>query len=258
MIKLSTLVESITNESTASEEAKKMGLAHAGWGRYKDSSGKITHKSVDNKLVKIGGSDPVVAAPTPQTGRPKNRRSKAAKKAPVATTKIAVAQADSKPDPSFDELRVVAKQHRNVIMTKKPLTALNFPVGGLPQTIVSVAGKPNGLWYGIGSSWVDWTSYEMPGWKGDHLYSVEIDYSNVLVLDTVEKMQKFEHQYAKEDQYGLTSIDWSAVSTKYDGIEIPIYQGSMRYRSWYYSWDVASGCIWNPKAIKNVVQLPIT
>jgi len=256
MIKLGTLVESITNESTASEEAKKMGLTHAGWGRYKDSSGKITHKSVDNKLVKIGGSDPV-ADPTPRTDRPQRRRTKTAKKASVATTKIAVNQADTKPDPSFDELRAVAKQHRNVIMTEKPLTALNFPSGGVPQRM-GVAGKPEGLWYGIGSSWVDWTSYEMPGWKGNNLYSVEIDYSNVLVLDTIEKMKKFERQYKKQNQYGLKSIDWTEVSAKYDGIEIPIYQSSMRFTDWYYPWDVASGCIWNPKAIKNVVQLPIT
>lgn len=41
--------------SQGSEAAKKKGLTHAGFGRYKDKSGKVTHRIVDGKLVPVGG-----------------------------------------------------------------------------------------------------------------------------------------------------------------------------------------------------------
>ena len=47
------LFKQIISESDASEEAKKQGLVHKGWGKYADKSGKIVAKSEDGKLVKI-------------------------------------------------------------------------------------------------------------------------------------------------------------------------------------------------------------
>ena len=47
-------------------------------------------------------------------------------------------------------------------------------------------------------------------------------------------------------------IDWRKVAKKYDGIEINpmIYELRMMALSWYYGWDVASGCIWKPRKAK--------
>ena len=56
------------------------------------------------------------------------------------------------------------------------------------------------------------------------------------------------------------SLDWQAVAQNWQGILIPQYLWSMRLNSrhaWYYSWDCASGCIWNPEAIAAVERQPI-
>ena len=53
MIKLKDLLL----ESTAGEEAKKLGLTHKGYGNYADSSGKVTHRSKEGKLVPVGSKD---------------------------------------------------------------------------------------------------------------------------------------------------------------------------------------------------------
>lgn len=44
-------------ESEASEKAKKMNLTHAGFGKYKDKSGKVVAMSKDGKLVKVKGGE---------------------------------------------------------------------------------------------------------------------------------------------------------------------------------------------------------
>lgn len=48
----------VSLSSAGSEEAKKLGLTHAGFGNYKDKKGKGTHRVVDGKLVKTGQSKP--------------------------------------------------------------------------------------------------------------------------------------------------------------------------------------------------------
>ena len=40
-------------ESQAADQAHKMGLKSVGWGKWKDSSGKVTHQTKDGKLVKV-------------------------------------------------------------------------------------------------------------------------------------------------------------------------------------------------------------
>jgi len=42
-----------TIASAGSEEAKKKGLTHAGFGKYKDSKGVTTHRVVDGKLIPV-------------------------------------------------------------------------------------------------------------------------------------------------------------------------------------------------------------
>jgi hypothetical protein len=42
-----------SEDTEASEQAKQLGLTHAGWGNYKDASGKVVARSIDGKLVKI-------------------------------------------------------------------------------------------------------------------------------------------------------------------------------------------------------------
>lgn len=50
-------------------------------------------------------------------------------------------------------------------------------------------------------------------------------------------------------------LDWAAIGKLYDGIIIAPYLWERRLNGgamWYYGWDCASGCIWNPRAISEV------
>ena len=44
-------------------------------------------------------------------------------------------------------------------------------------------------------------------------------------------------------------INWVKVSKDYGGIETCPFLWKRKGYLWYGSWDVASGCIWNTKAI---------
>ena len=125
--------------------------------------------------------------------------------------------------------------------------------------------KPRGIWYQVNDSWLDWVKTEMPHWLPERYklkYELNIDFSNVLVLDTEAKMIAFSKEYIyidPKDETGYLSrynkqINWPLVAQRYDGIEIAPYFWQFRMHDdfgWYYAWDVASGCIWNTKAIKS-------
>jgi len=112
--------------------------------------------------------------------------------------------------------------------------------------------KPLGFWYEIDNSWEQWVSNEMPDWltqRYPYKFRIEIDLTNILVIDTPEKFIKFHEEFSgreKPDDY-YRQIDWPLVSQVYDGIEITRYFHQFRMEreyNWYYPWDVASGCIW--------------
>ena len=57
--------------------------------------------------------------------------------------------------------------------------------------------------------------------------------------------------------YDVYDIDWNRVAKKYQGIIITPYIWERRLTTtctWYYGWDVASGCIWDNKAIKEITD----
>jgi hypothetical protein len=51
------LVEGIMKESSTAEQAKAMGLKYAGYGKWKDASGKTVAKTVQGNLVKLDGTE---------------------------------------------------------------------------------------------------------------------------------------------------------------------------------------------------------
>lgn len=54
-------------------------------------------------------------------------------------------------------------------------------------------------------------------------------------------------------------IDWPRVAEKYQGIIISPYAWDLRLDSrvnWFYTWDCASGCLWDAKAVDKLVQVP--
>lgn len=113
--------------------------------------------------------------------------------------------------------------------------------------------KPDGFWYGFGEEWIEWTETAGQELKGEYIYEVDINGSNILQIKDYSELTEFTKEYGSSKQIVpgvIFSMDWPRIEFKYDGIEINpyIYQARMDQKTlWYYSWDVASGCIWNLK-----------
>lgn len=128
--------------------------------------------------------------------------------------------------------------------------------------------KPNGLWYQINGSWEEWCKYNMPQWlgpnsRGAYKVNFEIDKTNVLVIETLEEFDLFHNIYCSPHPFlkSESFINWKKVSETYDGIEISDYFFERRLEehcSWYYTWDVASGCIFNTDIIKVIGEITET
>lgn len=117
--------------------------------------------------------------------------------------------------------------------------------------------KPKGLWYGIGSSWIDWVRNEMPDWEADNVFKININEDKILKITSTEELLDFNRKYGVKSNF-YNNINWDKVSKDYSGIEISPYQYKLRLNRdvfWYYGWDVASGCIWGDNTIINVEKL---
>lgn len=143
------------------------------------------------------------------------------------------------------------KSTDRIVMAKKEILPLRFPV---KQSRYGDF-KPKGLWYAIGTEWIDWVRSEMPHWEGDMIYKIELNPSKILYIRNRNELLSFSNQYSviNQDSDIMGSIDWKSVAEKYSGIEISPYQHDLRYNiTWYYTWDVASGCIWKEDGIKSI------
>lgn len=113
----------------------------------------------------------------------------------------------------------------------------------------SAEQKPSGLWYGVGLAWPKFVEEEELGiYESDQFYVYEFDISkcNILKLTTFEEIMEFDKLYSVTLRPGAKVIDWFEVSKKYDGIEFNPYVQEARMKfNWYYSLDIASGCVWN-------------
>ncbi len=127
-----------------------------------------------------------------------------------------------------------------------------------------VAYKPYGFWVSVDGEddWESWCVAE--GFRVAHLairhrVTLAAD-AKVLHIGSLPEIDAFADEYGVERQgfhlRGLPrEIDWPSVAAKYDGIIIAPYQFARRLAdgfSWYYGWDCASGCIWNPHAIASI------
>lgn len=124
--------------------------------------------------------------------------------------------------------------------------------------------KPHGLWVSDEDDfgWRAWCTGEQWGLKTlKHAYDITLKKdANILYLRTPEEIDAFTEKwkYAMPG-VGLDNfyINWPEVRKLYDGIIITPYQWSRRLdgnSSWYYSWDCASGCIWNLSCIESVTE----
>lgn len=122
-------------------------------------------------------------------------------------------------------------------------------IGSFTQT---AGRKPKGLWYACGNEWLSWLTYEMPEWIGNYVYSIDVNEGSILNIRSYDQLIEFDKNYGVKTEWS-SHIDWEKVANRYDGIEICPYIYEARYSlDWYYGWDVASGCIWNPSAVQSI------
>jgi hypothetical protein len=119
--------------------------------------------------------------------------------------------------------------------------------------------KPSGLWYQINSSWIRYCNkenkeretYNYKKFRDIGKYNImlnNIDMSNMIILDTKDKVFEFTNKYEIPNNYYV--INWIDVAKDYTGIEIPNYQ-NVKWFKWMSSWDINSGCIWDLSIIKD-------
>jgi len=134
------------------------------------------------------------------------------------------------------------------------------------QPILGV--KPNGFWYGCNNDWYKWCKYEgMNEFLLKYIHKISLNYNIKTTLNKPNKEKLLiinnEKDFIKFDKlYGITKqkyryIIWKMVFNDFGGIEIcPHFNkfvGNEKYM-WYWSWDVASGCIWNIKTIIKKIE----
>jgi len=140
------------------------------------------------------------------------------------------------------------------------------PIAAVRSTVQRAGdNKPRGLWLSVEGEgdWREWCEAESYGDPSKQLCYVTTlaPRAKVLRLATPAAVLRFAKRYACDPfmgpmaghtMYARLSIDWASVAAKYDGIIIAPYHWTLRHDrrvAWYYSWDCASGCIWNRRAV---------
>ena len=125
---------------------------------------------------------------------------------------------------------------------------------------ISEYDKPNGLWVSVigEGDWLSWC-------QSENFYTSSMKWENEIVLKKENKVLHLSNRKELlefQEENGLKSswsnrygIDWIKVSKKYQGLIIAPYDYESRWDiSWYYTWDCASGCIWDSDAVGEVVS----
>jgi hypothetical protein len=149
-------------------------------------------------------------------------------------------------------LHIQAKSYDRIVYSPDPISSFRDVKQERSRSSMQ---KPQGLWYECNKGWKEFVQREMPSWAAgyNHKYMIEVNLNRMCVIRTDEDMELFYIKYLNRETNG---IDWVAVARDYEGIEICPYRSRFRLGySWYYTWDVASGCIWGSGAFKSVTEL---
>lgn len=119
--------------------------------------------------------------------------------------------------------------------------------------------KPSGLWVSDDADfgWLDWCVGE-----GFRLHQLAARWSVVLCapaqilwLTTSADLDAFTQRYGRlvgDSPLQCPVVDWAAVAADHAGVVVTPYQWTRRLHPptmWYYGWDAAGGCIWDPAVI---------
>ena len=119
--------------------------------------------------------------------------------------------------------------------------------------------KPDGLWLSVKGSdpdWREWCAMEQFYTFKEpvgYVHQVDVDLSNVLILDSYEKLKGFHKTFSGAGTIERNRVKWDIVARHWKGIVIAPYQWRARlsYIGWYYGWDCGSACIWDTSIVSN-------
>lgn len=123
--------------------------------------------------------------------------------------------------------------------------------------------KPVGLWFSNDNKdgWRSWCKSQ--DFRQDQFnYKTTVKFkpdANILQLTNKRAVHKFYEKYGKDPERPYRfKVDWPTVAKQYDAVYFPSYYDELRdqYR-WYDSFDCASGCVWNAKAIDSIETVPV-
>ena len=141
------------------------------------------------------------------------------------------------------------------IVTHWSVEPMALPLWTVSQSGGAPPGKPCGLWLSDESDfgWREWCKGE--DWNLGalaHRTDFTLDLTGILHLSTMKDLLRFTRKYqlAEVNTLHRFTLDWPAVAAEYDGIFISPYCHEARFDlSWYYGWDCASACIWQPRCL---------
>ena len=144
---------------------------------------------------------------------------------------------------------------QNIFLSSAPWTAFKPALQVKPEYALQ---KPKGLWYGCGDSWIEWVKIEMPEKleKANYLYEVKLG-EEIIQISSDDEFDNFQSEFGFGSGWRGPAINWKEIQEQeYNGIEICPYNWERRMKSdWYYPWDVASGCIWDPSGVSDIILL---
>lgn len=146
-----------------------------------------------------------------------------------------------------------------VHFSRKPLQKVHAS----KQISSRIGHKPLGLWVSVEGEddWPSWSRHNWPSWFSEIRHATEVivrPEARLLVIDNETELCDLNKRFpsTRRDDY-FQSPDWKAIAAEYQGIIIWPYQWEVRLSlMWYYTWDCASGCLWDPDAVDRLVPRP--
>lgn len=178
----------------------------------------------------------------------------------------------------FETLNKIMKPSKYYMFSEFELNSVKH---GFRIDKTTIGKKPKGFWFSIGDEWLQHLK-KTNFWinKYNYLYEIELSKENVTIIDNMKGLQELSSDYGVREKFNIeisgnsymipftSKVDWYnfVKKTKSQGIIISPNLKKQYYKyssfndifnvfygtEWYLSWDIASGVIWDPKAIKNL------
>jgi len=149
---------------------------------------------------------------------------------------------------------VVITPEQKVALVNEPYDASKL--AGVQQSSGQMAFKPRGYWYACGPDWIEFTRREMKSkyYENGYLYQFQFHYTDINNPDTNKVLairndadyQTFKENYLRTD----TFPNWPKIAQDFGGIELCPLPSD--YNFWLRTWDVDSGCFWNPAVMASI------